>query len=349
MIYLIIPGEVSEQLSNMAEAATKGMQVKLIREHQDLPNLAKKKILFAVELDKSGINIPLFKILSSLHHRGCDALANTSAALLVHSATELYTKNIAKSIVFKTNQLGCSFMGHPLVEATATLNNFLTWQKSLKKSLETIALELSFTLGQRLINYKPTLIKKPKILALHASSKSTSNTLMLWHMVKEHLTDCEIEEFHVENGTVLDCVGCPYNTCMHFGLNSSCFYGGIMIKEILPAIEKSDAILWICPNYNDAISANLMAVVNRLTALYRKISFYDKTIFAIIVSGNSGGDVVAEQLIDALTINKGFRLPPNFAMIETANDPKAILKVEDIESKAMRFAMHVLSNIKTYD
>ncbi|AKL94546.1 NADPH-dependent FMN reductase [Clostridium aceticum] len=349
MTYLIMPGEVSKQLCDMVEAATKNHQVTSIRNHINLPDLRDKKIIFAIELDQSGINIPIYEILSSLYAQGYEALSGASAVLLIHSASELHTKNVAKSIVFKANQLGCTFIGHPLVEATATLSNFRTWQKTFRKSLKDISLDLSSILGQRLLNQNFSMVKKPKILALHASSKSTSNTLMLWHMVKKHLHHCEIEELHVENGTVLDCIGCTYNTCRHFGLRSSCFYGGIMIKEILPAIENSDAILWICPNYNDSISANLMAVINRLTALYRKISFYNKTIFSIIVSGNSGGDVVAEQLIDALTINKGFRLPPYFSMMETANDPGRILEVADIENKAKKFAEHILTNIKTYD
>jgi len=31
-----------------------------------------------------------------------------------------------------------------------------------------------------------------------------------------------------------------------------------MVKEILPAIEDVDCIIWLCPNYNDAISAKLL-------------------------------------------------------------------------------------------
>ena len=42
---------------------------------------------------------------------------------------------------------------------------------------------------------------------------------------------------------------------------------------------------------NDALSANLTAAVNRLTALYRAASFEDKAVFAIVVSGYSGGDI----------------------------------------------------------
>lgn len=67
-----------------------------------------------------------------------------------------------------------------------------------------------------------------------------------------------------------------------------------MVKESLPAIEDADCVIWLCPNYNDSISAKLMAVINRLTVLYKRVRFWDKSLFSIIVSGNSGSDCVAE-------------------------------------------------------
>ena len=62
----------------------------------------------------------------------------------------------------------------------------------------------------------------------------------------------------------------------------------------------------LCANYNDALSANLTACVNRLTALFRQTRFYDKRLFGLVVSGYSGGDLLARQLISALNMNKSF-------------------------------------------
>ena len=98
----------------------------------------------------------------------------------------------------------------------------------------------------------------------------------------------------------------------------------------------------LCPNYNDALSANLTAFINRLTALFRKNQFYEKSIFALVVSGYSGGNIVAEQVISAMSMNKTFRLPPYFAMLETANNPASILEVEDIQKKASAFAENMM-------
>lgn len=346
MIHLVIPGEPSQQLLEMTKAAVGSNPVKIIKTANNLPDLQNKKILFAVEVDELGFNIPLLHILQQLMKRGKEALLGSQGALLVHSGSELYTKSTAAYIIFLTNQLGCSFMGHPLVEATGSLHNFLTWQKTFQTSLEQISYDLSKRLGERLTADEPTRVPHPQIAVLHSSYRKSSNTLMLWDMIKKQLSPCHIEELHVQNGTVLDCIGCPYHTCRHFGLQNSCFYGGFMVKEILPAIENADAVVWICPNYNDSVSANLMAVINRLTALYHKIKFYDKSIFAAIVSGNSGSDSLAKQLIDALNINKGFRLPPYFAIMATANDPGSILKVSDIDGMTRFFSKNMSEQIK---
>lgn len=345
-VYLIMPGKISEQLLKMAEAATENVSFEVIKDERVIPNLQNKKIIFAVELDVTGLNIPIMKILSLLHARGNCALSGSSAVVLIHSQGQLFTKSTAQHIIFLANQLGCRFPGNPVVEATENLNNFLTWQKKLNMPVQDICLELCIQLGKRLVEDKPVSLNNPRILALHSSNHETSNTLMLWNMVKKHICDYDIKELHVENGTVLDCKGCSYKTCNHYSKQKSCFYGGVMVKEILPEIEKANALVWICPNYNDAVSSNLMAVINRMTALYRRTKFFDKTLFSVIVSGNSGSDSVARQLIGALNINKSFRLAPYFAIMATANAPGAVKEIPGIEERAKEFAENIRREIK---
>ena len=101
----------------------------------------------------------------------------------------------------------------------------------------------------------------------------------------------------------------------------------------------------LCPNYNDAISANLAAFVNRMTALFVSNRFYDKSLFSIIVSGYSGGEIIAEQLVSGLCMNKTLSLPPEFALIETANQPGEILSLEGIEDRAKAFADRILQAV----
>lgn len=345
-VYLIMPGEISDRLSKMVNVATKDLDIFIINDSSNIPDLRNKKIIFAVELDNLGYNIPISEMLSKLSERGKYALDGSNAVIIIHSPNELYTKSTAQDIIFKANQMGCRFPGHPLVEAIEDLKNFRTWQKQLNLSLDDISMDLCKKLRTNFMDDNPKAIKEPKILVLHASSHATSNTLMLWNMIKEHLENCDIEEYHVENGTIVDCKGCDFTTCMHYSKNNSCFYGGMITKEILPAIERADAVIWICPNYNDAISAKLTAVINRITVLYRRTKFYNKTLFGVIVSGNSGSDSVAKQLIGALNINKSFRLPPYFAIMAIANDPGDIMNVDKIENKAKKFAENIMNEIK---
>lgn len=342
-LYVIRPKEISDLLDRMLQSAIQDNFYEEITDWSAMPDFHNKKLLIAVELNEAGYCLPILKMISELYKRGKSSLEGASAALLVHSANDLNTKSAATDIIFQLNMLGCHFPGHPLVEAVYRLDNFKTWQKTLPQSLEEICLDQAAKLVQRLMEFNPRQLDAPYIVALHSSSSHTSNTLALWNKVKTGLTGCKIEELHVENGTVMDCKGCSFKTCLHYSKQSSCFYGGVVVEEIYPAIEKADAVVWICPNYNDAVSANVSAVINRLTALYRKTSFSDKALFAVVVSGNSGSDSVAMQLLDSLCINKGFYLPGYFCIMATANDPGAIHTVENIDQAASLYAANMSS------
>ena len=183
------------------------------------------------------------------------------------------------------------------------------------------------------------------ILAVHASSRKTSNTLLLWDKVRKKLEDrAEIREISLRDGAIQECIGCRYEDCLHYGEQGRCFYGGIITEQVYPAILSCDVLVMICPNYNDALNANFTAFINRLTALFRVHDFSKKRVYAIVVSGYSGGDLVSEQIIGALNFNKGFILPGRFAMVETANDPFSILEVPDIDNKAGAFAEGILES-----
>jgi multimeric flavodoxin WrbA len=347
-LYIIKSKIISAQLDKMLAIFTKATDCIIIEDIINLPDLRGQRILFAMELNETGFCVDVFSILNELYKQGDTSLKDSIGAVLVHSNSDLYTKSSSSNLIFIANNLGCSFLGHPLVEATGSLQNFITWQKTLSLTLEEICIEQCKKLCMRLLDEIPTKFEKPKILALHASSRKTSNTLSLWSMIKTNIigSDCDIEELNVENGTIHDCTGCSFTTCIHYSKQNSCFYGGFMVKEIVPAIEKADAIVMICPNYNDAISANLTAVINRTTALYRKMSFHEKYIFSIVVSGNSGGDSVARQLIDALNINKGFTLPSYSSIMATANDPGSIKSIPNIEELSLNYSKNLINQIK---
>ena len=118
-----------------------------------------------------------------------------------------------------------------------------------------------------------------------------------------------------------------------------------MRDEVYPAVRQCNAIVLLCPNYNDALSANLTAFINRLTALFRQTRFYNKAIFALVVSGYSGSDIVARQLISALNMNKSFYLPGRFALMETANNPGEAVSLPGIDQKLDRFTQNILDTL----
>ena len=303
-----------------------------------------RKILFLAALNELGMDLDLQQhLLELVRYYGHRALEGSAAVILVNGNGELYNKRFAQNVLFWANKMGCRFPGHGLVESVEGLQNFCTWQKTLDLSLEEIRNQQCEKLISRLVSYEPPESGDGRILALHASSHGTSNTLMLWEEVARHLPAEKVRKIHIENGSLVDCKGCDFKTCIHYAKQKSCFYGGYIVQEVLPAIEESDILVWISPNYNDALSAMQMALINRLTALYRRVPLYKKRFYSIIVSGNSGSDSVACQLMGALNFNKGLDLPPYSALMKISNDPGSILKLPDFESSAADFARLIRS------
>lgn len=350
--YLILPEKPSELLQDMIAATMGNEPYTIISCAEDIVQLNNKRIIFAVELDEIGVSNNLNDIFRKLYSMGKDSLEGCTGAVLVHSNHNLFTKTAAQEIIFLANNLGCAFVGRPLVEATGSLDNFEALVKIYKLSLEEICLLQCRDLGERLLDSRsqvdmPMQVDnfRKKLLVLHSSNWETSNTLALWDMVKESIKDIDISVINLGNGQVMDCIGCSYTVCKHYGLQEKCYYGGIVVKEVYPAILEADSILFLCPNYNDMVIANLVATINRLTALFRKTKFYDKTLFTIVVSGHSGGDAIAKQLISAMNINKTMKLPPYFSLLATANDAGAIARVENIEGLAREFGLNIMENI----
>lgn len=304
-----------------------------------------ERILFAVHLDASGVNHEFYDLIAFLRTHP-DCLSDCVGGVIVDGTGDLYTKSIAREFVLAANGAGCAFPGRPLVEAVGSLENFAVQAKNAECDLD-FAYHLAVgNLANHILNFSPPKFQKPKLLVLHASSRQTSNTMALWDGVKSRLGDqCDITEIGLRNGTLEDCGGCPYTMCLHFGEKGGCFYGGVIVQEVYPAIREADAVVFLCPNYNDALSANLTACINRLTALYRTTSFFGKALYAIIVSGYSGGDIVARQLVGALCMNKGFYLPPNFCMMETANDMGTAIRLPGIEDRLDQFSAALLKQI----
>lgn len=301
-------------------------------------------LLFAVEIPQDGINIESYRILKYLQGCDKDILIGSAGSIIVDGQSDLYTKDIGRRFIFAANSRGCTFPGKPLVEATVSLSNFKVLADLWNMDLREAYVKSCGLLIEKLLNFKFIKYDNPHILVIHASNKGVSNSLKLWEMVEDNLNGkTQIEEISIRNGQVWDCRGCKYEECFHFGEKGDCFYGGVMVEKVYPAIIKCDLLVLICPNYNDSVSANIMAFINRLTSVFRANDFSSKCVYAVVVSGYSGSDIVAQQIIGAINVNKNFILPSRFALIETANSPGEIDGIDGIKERAKDMAERIIS------
>ena len=348
-ITLIYPtpdvGWAGQRLDDVLRRSLTGREVRVARRAEELSGLAGQRLLLALPLGDTGVNLEYMRMLARLRKEP-ELLRGCTAGLVVDGAGELFTKSAAAEAALALNMAGCALVGRPLVEGTGSLVNFAVQAKNLGAGLMDAYRCAVRELAGRVEGETFPKRERPEVLVLHASSHHTSNTIALWSSVREQLEGrCTIHEIGLRNGTLSDCSGCPYTMCLHFGEQGGCFYGGVMRDEVYPAVRAADALVLLCPNYNDALSANLTAFINRLTALFRQTRFYDKAVFAIVVSGYSGGDVVARQVVSAMNMNKSFYLPQKFALIETANNPGEALSLPGIRSRLDTFGQNILNTL----
>ena len=333
--------EADTRLSGILAHALAGRAGRTIRTAEELERLEGQRLLFALPLGAEGVNLEYVRMLARMR-REPELLAGCTAGLIVDGTSHLYTKSAAAELTLAANLAGCSFVGRPLVEGTGDLSNFKVQANNLGTDLAGAYRAAAQELTERLEQPADLTQDSPELLVLHASSHHTSNTMALWEQTKKRLGDRFIyTEIGLRNGTLSDCSGCPYTMCLHFGEKGGCFYGGLMQQEVYPAVRRCQGVVMLCPNYNDALSANLTAFVNRLTALFRQTRFYDKALFAIVVSGYSGGDILARQLIAAMNMNKSFFLPGKFVMLERANYPGEALAAPGVGERLDRFAGNI--------
>lgn len=345
MLTVLCPGQtLPGRLNGTLDAALAKTPYHCIA--QITESMENQQLLFAVSLDESGVNHDFYDMVAYLRtHPGC--LRGSVGGIIIDGSGNLYTKAAGRILVLAASMAGCTFPGRPLVEATGDLRNFTVQAKNGGCSLQEAYVRAVADLAERVIAFARPNLSRPKLLVLHASNHRTSNTLALWSRIRAGLeADCDITEIGLRNGTLEDCGGCPYTMCLHFGEQGGCFYGGVMVQEVYPAIREADAVILLCPNYNDALSANLTAAINRLTALYRTTPFTDKAIFALVVSGYSGGDLVASQVVSAMNMNKGFWLPAEFCLLETANDAGTAVMLPGIEDRLNKFTINILRQLK---
>lgn len=342
----VLPIGSSERMTRLLRWALNGREAQVITPEHLANGLVGRRILFALSVDRFGVDADFVRILRLLRS-GELCLRGCVAGIVVDGAGELYTKSAAQELVLAANMAGCAFPGKPLVEGTGSLYNQHILARRLDLSWEETYFHRARELVGRLIDFDAPKFENPKVLMLHASDNLRSNTVWLGRQLLERLPDnFSTREISLQNGTIHDCRGCSYAACLHFSQSDTCFYGGAISKEVLPAIRECDAMLFLCPNYNDAVSANLMALFNRMTNLLVQQELLDKYLFGVVVSGYSGSDLVARQLLGALCFNKTVMLPERFCMMETAHDPGSAQHLPGVEARLDEFAARMASTLQ---
>ena len=336
----------SARRDGVLEKALSGVSHSLLSARDAMQSdLKGKRVLFSAAIGAYGMDAEFAVFLEYLN-KNTTELDGCVGAVLMDGEGELYTKELSRMLVFSANNAGCLFLGKALVEATGSLSNFevlaLRGSTDTKAAYERAAAELV----ARLLTFSPPKQKKPNILALHSSVRETSNTLQLGYALMDRLSKrCDTREISLGEGHIRDCRGCSYTMCRHFAQMDTCFYGSTIFEDVFPAILACDALLLLCPNYNDALGANITAFINRLTALLVRNTLYDKAVYAVVVSGYSGGDIVARQVLGSLCLNKTFYLPPRFSLLITANDPGAAMRREGVEQRLDGFSENMLHQL----
>ena len=166
------------RLRSVLDFALEGYEYELIEtaEEAAAADLHGKRLLFAIELGESGINLEYVKLLKAIRLNR-DMFEGCVAGIVVDGNSELVPNSVARHMVISSHRAGCAFPGRPLVEGTRTLRNFNIIAATLGTAYETAYKRSVRDLVSRLCHVNRTEIVRPKLLALHEGNPSTSTTL----------------------------------------------------------------------------------------------------------------------------------------------------------------------------
>lgn len=298
------------------------------------------RVLLCASLNETGYDRHLLDLL----HRaeGARLFEDTVAGVVVESPGPLYTREAGVQLLYHANRLGARMPGRSLVEATPGLENLVPLSRPLGKSPEDILSAQLKGLHERMGTSRQTSAQR-RLSVWTIGKPDTSATLAVWDMIRPHLNGIEIDLLSFGQENIRDCRGCAYELCKKMGEETRCIYEDYVVKEMYPSIERSDGILILTPNYNDMLPANFVSSINRLTALFRKRKFFDKSLFSLIVTGHSGAELLSRQLIGALHINKTFALPPRFTWEVRAHNRDAVRENRELPQQAEAFAKRIVA------
>lgn len=296
-------------------------------------------VLVAAHLDAIGQDAALIAFLSAVSQQE-EAFEGAVCGAFMESETPLFTRDAGVRLLYLLNRMGARLPGRSLVEATPRLDNLTPLSGPLGKSREELLRSSLRSLADHL-TAAPASLSHPRLSVWTIGRKDVSATRAVWEMLEPKLDGIDIDFLPFGGELIHDCRGCAYELCKKMGQQSKCIYEDYVVESLYPSIERSDAILILSPNYNDMLPANFISSINRMTALFRKRKFFDKQLFAITVSGHTGGERLSQQLIGALHVNKTFALPPHFSLEIRAHNVEAVRSDATIPPRLEAFGENI--------
>ena len=199
-LFVIYPQKRAEEgrLDQVLRAALEGISAQVVDsmeelwENGDHENGTERfqgcRILFAVPLGKNGVNRGYYEVLAWLRC-GKPVLEGALAGFLIDADSELYTKAAARELAVAANQAGAALVGRPLVEGTASLDNYIIQAANMGTDRLGAYKKSAGILAEQLMEFQWNPRKEPHLLVLHASNHRTSNTLALWSRCREQLAE----------------------------------------------------------------------------------------------------------------------------------------------------------------
>ena len=235
------PEKERSRMDEVLRAALDGIDTEIVEDmeilEQDPFKYRGRRLLFAVPLGRNGINRGYYEVLAWL--RGGDQVLAGATGWDDHRRGErIHTKATARELAVAANRAGCAFVGRPLVGRNRLPRYYLIQAANMNTDRFGAYKKSAAILAHQILEETWQPKEESHLLVLHASNHRTSNTLAIWQKVKECLDErIRIQEINLRNGTLVDCSGCPYQMCLHFGEQGKCFYGGAMVEAIYPAVK----------------------------------------------------------------------------------------------------------------
>ncbi|MFT5876103.1 MAG: multimeric flavodoxin WrbA [Clostridium sp.] len=151
-----------------------------------------------------------------------------------------------------------------------------------------------------------------KVLIINGSAHK-GNTWTIVEIVKTRMQKISnnsivFDEIHLREVNLPMCTGC--NACYIKG-NEKCPHH-IIVQKIIDKIEETDATIVISPCYSNNVSALIKNLIDHMSYITHRPSFFTKKVLAVSTTGGKGSKFCTKYLRETFMcwgFNRGYELP----------------------------------------